>query len=78
MTDLPTGGRTVLENIARGLSPWHGWEAGQPARTPEGQAAYADRAHAITACRERGLVTDENLLTETGRAAVRMLEAAFG
>lgn len=79
MIDLPIGGRAVLQNIAQGRSVWHGWEAGHAVRTPEGQEAYARRAAAIQACRDRGLLTTENLLTETGRKAVKaMAEVHLG
>lgn len=73
MTALPIGGRAVLSNVAASRSPRHGWEGDTRARTPEGQEAYVARAMAITACRDAGLLTPENLLTEAGKAAVLTL-----
>ncbi len=75
MTTLPIGGRAVLNNVAAGRSPWHGWEGGHAAKTPEGQDAYSARALAIRECRERGLLTAENLLTDAGRAATQTAAA---
>lgn len=74
MTALPFGGRAVLTNVAEKRSPWHGWEGNSAANTSEGQEAYAVRAKAITACREAGLLTPENLLTKAGMAGVRVLQ----
>jgi hypothetical protein len=81
MTDVitvPVGARAVLEAVAVGLSPWAGWEQGTKARTPEGQEAYEARARIITACREHGLLTVENLLTERGRQALKSMAARHG
>lgn len=75
---VPVGGRIVLEAVAAGRSPWHGWELGHAARTPEGQEAYQARARVITACREHGLLTDANILTEGGRAALKSMAARHG
>lgn len=75
---VPLGGRAVLEAVAAGRSPWHGWEAGSPANTPEGQEAYEARARVITACREHGLLTAENLLTERGREAIKSMAVTHG
>lgn len=75
---VPLGGLNVLNAVASGRSPWHGWEAGAPANTPEGQDAYQARARVITACREHGLLTGENLLTERGREAVKSMAARLG
>lgn len=75
---LPRDGRAVLDNVAAGRSPWHGWDAGQVARSPEGQAAYLARARAITACRELDLLTPENLLTPAAQALLQALEAFRG
>ena len=75
---VPVGGRTVLEAVAAGRSPWHGWDFGHPARTPEGQEAYEARARVITACREHGLLTAENLLTDAGREALKSMVVRLG
>lgn len=75
---IPLGGRLVLEAVAAGRSPWHRWDDGAAARTPEGQEAYAARARIITACREHGLLTGENLLTERGRDALKSMAALHG
>lgn len=75
---VPLGGRAVLEAVAAGRSPWHGWEAGAPANTSEGQEAYQARARVITACREHRLLTGENLLTELGREALKSMAARHG
>lgn len=78
MTAVPIGGRAVLNNVAAQRSPWHGWEGNSAANTSEGQDAYAVRAQAITACRDAGLLTPENLLTPAGTAALRVLEGVRG
>lgn len=75
---VPLGGHVVLEAVAAGRSPWHGWELGHAARTPEGQEAYAARARVITACREHGLLTDTNLLTDDGRNAIKSMAVRLG
>lgn len=75
---IPNGGTHVLTNVAQGRSPWHGWENGTVANSGEGADAYGVRARIITKCRERGLLTPENLLTEAGRAAVAAMEARLG
>lgn len=75
---VPAGGRAVLEAVAAGRSPWHGWDFGHPARTPEGQEAYEARARLITACRDHGLLTGENLLTDLGRDAIKSMGARLG
>lgn len=67
---VPLGGLAVLDAVAAGRSPWHGWDAGVFAKTPEGQEAYAVRARLITACRRAGLLTEENVLTAEGRTAL--------
>lgn len=67
---VPLGGRVVLEAVAAGLGPWHGWERGTVANSLEGQEAYRARASIITECRKCGLMTAENLLTERGRKVV--------
>lgn len=69
MTDavsLPRGGLDVLNNLMAQRSPWHGWEAGHSARSPEGQDAYIERARTITAMREIGLIDENGMLTEAG------------
>jgi|GEM_PF-3462611 len=75
---VPLGGREVLNAVAAGRSPWHGWDHGTAARTAEGQEAYEARARVITACREHGLLTGENLLTELGRDALKSMVARHG
>lgn len=70
---IPAGARPVLENVALGRSPWHGWEAGTLPRSAESQDAYEARARVITACRQYGLLTAENLLTDDGRRAVKVM-----
>lgn len=72
---MTKGALTVLQNVAAGRSPWHGWDANHPARTSEGQEAYEARARAITACRDSGLLTAENLLTAEGRQVLKSQEA---
>lgn len=73
---IPFGGRAVLENVAAQRSPWHGWEGGHAARTPEGQDAYQERARAISACRAKGLLTEENQLTDDGHKALAWIAEA--
>ncbi|WP_269220955.1 hypothetical protein [Brevundimonas vesicularis] len=70
MTDaisLPRGGADVLNNLLAQRSSWHGWEGGHPARSPEAQDAFTERARAITAMREIGLIDENGMLTEAGR-----------
>lgn len=70
MTDaitMPRGALDVLANLMDGRSAWHGWEAGHPARSEEGQDAYAERARAITAMRKAGLLDDNSQPTDAGR-----------
>ena len=68
----------VLEAVAAGRSPWHGWEKGCPANTVEGQQAYQARASIIVACREHGLLTETNLLTTDGRNAIQAMAVRLG
>lgn len=70
---LSTSERAVLQNVSQGRSPWLGWQAGTKARTPEGQAAYEDRARAITAFRVAGWLTYRGLLTDAGRATFKAM-----
>lgn len=70
MTDaiaMPRGGLAVLENLMAERSAWDGWDAEHPARSPEGEQAYLDRARAITALRNIGVIDDDGALTEAGR-----------
>ncbi|MEC7796671.1 MAG: hypothetical protein VX755_05050 [Pseudomonadota bacterium] len=70
MTDavsLPRGGLVVLNNLMAQKSAWDGWEGGHPARSPEAQDAYMERARAITALRAIGLIDENGMLTEAGR-----------
>ena len=48
------------------------------ARTPESQEAYEARARAITECRNRGLLTPENCLTDMGRKLMAEWEGRRG
>ncbi|MBJ7318276.1 MAG: hypothetical protein JHC96_05715 [Brevundimonas sp.] len=75
---MPIGADVVLFNVRAGRSAWAGWEGSHGALTAEGHDAYAARAAAIRACREAGLLDNEGLLTATGTAALRELEAAHG
>ena len=74
MITLTSEGRTVLRNVAQGKSAWLGWDAQHPAKTGEGQDAYAARAKAIADCRTAALIDDLNLITDQGRAVIRALE----
>ena len=78
VTTLPRDGLRVLSAVASGRSPWHGWEGATMARTPESQEAYEARARAITECRNRGLLTPENCLTDMGRKLMAEWEGRRG
>lgn len=78
ITTLSRDGVRVLSNVATGRSPWHGWEGTTAARTPESQEAYTARARAITECRDRGVLTPENLLTDMGRRLLSEWEGRRG
>lgn len=75
---VPAGARPVLDAVGAGLSPWTGWEEGTAPRTREGQEAYEARARIITECRRHGLLTAENLLTASGREALKIMAARHG
>ena len=75
---IPAGGRDVLEAVAAGRSPWHGWDKGTAANTYEGQDAYRRRAEVITECRDHGLMTAENLLTDKGRKVLQVVGVLHG
>lgn len=75
---IPHGATAVLLAVKAGLSPWHGWEADSVACSDEGAEAYGVRARLITQCRERGLLTPENFLTEAGREALSAWEGRGG
>jgi hypothetical protein len=68
----------VLEAVAAGRSPWHGWDKGTAANTYEGQDAYRRRAEVITECRDHGLMTAENLLTDKGRKVLQVVGVLHG
>ena len=75
MTDaisIPRGGLAVLNNLLAQRSAWHGWEAGHPAQSPEAQDAFTERARAITAMREIGLIDENGMLTEAGRMTAEL------
>lgn len=75
---VPQGGAVVLQNIASGRSPWHGWERGALPGTPESSVAYSARRTVIETCRQCGLTTPENTLTDLGRKALAIIGAANG
>lgn len=68
----------VLRHVAAGRSPWTGWDAGQAARTGENHDTYAARAEVIRACRAKGLLGEDGLLTDDGLKALKLREATVG
>ncbi|MFC5372859.1 hypothetical protein ACFPIF_09865 [Brevundimonas faecalis] len=69
---VPMGALAVLQAVAEGRGPWHGWDATQAAKTVAGRgAAHRTRRHVIFGCRDLGLLTDHNILTQRGRDALK-------
>lgn len=65
---VPQGGLTLLNHIALGRSPWAGLSEG----------GLAERRALIFACRDCGLTTPENHLTDLGRDVLKLLGAEHG
>lgn len=77
MTILPNGGWAVLQHVIAGRGAWHGWEDAA-GHVVDATDCFAARTKVIQECRERGLLTTNNMLTAFGREVVETMEAAHG
>lgn len=69
---VPMGALPVLQAVAEGRGPWHGWDQSLAAKTIAGRGvAHLTRRRVIHGCRDLGLLTDRNILTQRGRDALK-------